>query len=248
MSYKKLFMAVLEDKDNFGIEANISVYPSQDKAIKAAMEHYNKNVFPHIQGAKPLPMGYPPPMPTGASYTCYQQEDENKNQYAGTVLAKMASDYPRLETNDYPYSMRRLINLLDAERLQLELLQKAMQYETDYKAEQEIATLNQYEENLKSIASDVTQTIKSIKFQKNRLWLSMDEGLDGMDYALFHNKDTAKEYLSCRFLQAVSHAGYDNEKSREAKDNFRRHGKTEYMLIGSNHNYYGKIIPVMVCE
>ena len=74
--------------------------------------------------------------------------------------------------------------------------------------------------------------------QQDYLWLSTDEAVDNdMDYALFHNKKIAEDYLACRFVQALKAYGLnETDKDKIKKD------VSSFMIEGTSCNCYGKII------
>ena len=244
MKNRTIYLTIIEDKDNFGIDANIQAYTLQDKAIACINSHYNQFIAENtVDGYLKMPHNKIKPDET---FSCYARQDSQNNQYTGQILALEIADTPKFISNEYKEIAKSLTEIINTQNNQFKILHEVFENEINFDLDKEIISLNKYKKIISSLTTEIDNTIKLLKKRQNQLWLSVDEGQGEMDYALFYNKNVAKEYLFCRFMQAINFLQYNKEKSCDEQNKFLANEKSSYNLIGDNVNCYGKIIQINV--
>ena len=157
------------------------------------------------------------------------------------------ADTPRLQEKSFPESYYKLANLISYHGHLSRKLNDIMIPEGTLNYKKEIDLVNEYINELDILKTNAQFLIHELENQMSHLWLSIDENIDDtLDLALFYDKDVAKSYLSCRFMQALKKLNYREDMITKAKETFAKNGKTTFTLDGSGFACYGKIIKVKI--
>ena len=126
MAQKDLYLAIITDSENSGINSKITVHRTSTKAISEVFES-SVNLLEKIKiKSKTI------------EKDSYQIFDEDNNQYTGKVKRILVIDTPHLEAGPYPYTMDEVMVCFSHHSLLTNLLNQLVIQETRFEKEKQI--------------------------------------------------------------------------------------------------------------
>ena len=234
----EVYAVMLTDNENFGIDSKITLHKTINNA-----KHKMLDTMVDLMGKVKI---------NDKKYTeeSFEFLDEKNNQYTGKITKIYVADKPHLEAGNYPLTMNELMTCFTQHNVATSVLNSAIVNETMFKQKEQIENLKEYIDAIERSKRYAENALEKIEKMNNIMWLSIDEAGNEFDYALFHNKDTAISYLSCRFEQALEKIGFRNRANTSAEDKakyytekekFAKNNKMKYQIEGTNFNCYGKV-------
>jgi len=223
----------------FGIDAGIAVCKTKDKA----KDLFNQSFVQAIQQTN----GKQRDCKISDSKYCITLE--NGDKFFGNINVIDIADRPKMQEGQAPETIKRITTLLMQNREAGFCLDRILLSEISFNEQEELKYLEKLKEAISDSMKTTDDTIALIKEKMNHFWLSIDEDDGELDYALFHNKNEAKSYLTCRFIQSAKSIFNDNEeKIQKAKNKFLADCKMKFELQGDYYNAYGKIMEITMEE